>query len=85
MNQIVLESYVSAWDAFEWVNGCNYLCVAMTNRVIAIYRLAEMVQVWKHTEFEWDVSKIVVKMPTLGIVVGTTCGKVVQIPFQSTE
>jgi hypothetical protein len=83
MNQIALESSVSAWAGFEWNNGCNYLCVAMANRAVAIYRLAEMVEVWKHTELECDVSKVFVER-TLGIVIGSTCGKIVQIPFVQT-
>jgi hypothetical protein len=81
----VLPATVKASAAFEWPNGKNYMAVGMADRRIAILALPECEEVWKIEQIDWDVARIAVAKKPMVIVIGTTCGKVIAVPFEGAK
>jgi hypothetical protein len=79
--QKVFDSAVTAWATLPWEDGKNYIVAAFTNRRIVICGLPGLDEVWANEQIEFEITKLAIAKKPCVIVLGTMCGKIMQLPL----
>jgi hypothetical protein len=82
VGQAVMPASVRHWQPVAWPDGRNYVVLGLKSRRVAVCRMPEMTEVWAREHLEFDISNVALLKNPLAVIVATTCGKVLEFPFE---
>ena len=83
ITHVQLEGSLQCWTALEWPDENDYIFAALKSGGLVIYKLPNFEPVWSEPKVGFIVAKLAVIKNPLQIIIGTTSGQVISLPFHS--